>query len=315
MKKHFFFFIIFLSLLSLASCSWDSKNTDAILQSAENVVEQYPDSALRLLNTVLFPEDLNKNLFNKYNLLVLEAKDKNDKDITSDTVILAVRDYYVRKKDYPNAALAAFYCGRVWHEQNNVEKASEAYMEAEQLADKTDNYNLKGLIQANLGILHREHFSYEKAIELLKNAVEMYDKAKNYRNEISALRTIGDCFLLSEKTDSAFYYYNESLNQAVLYNIPELQSDIKQSIGITYREQGFYGQAKKLFNEAITLPCDSVEQARILLNIAQVYAFEDNTDSVNFYLNKALVLQINDPWLMRFSYLLKSKMAEKKNRY
>jgi len=306
--------VIPLLLLAFYSCSRQKGVKDIIVQ-AENIVEQQPDSALRLLNTVLFPEDLDKSRFNKYNLLLLEAKDKSYKDITSDTLIFAIKDYYFHKKDYPNAALAAFYCGRVRHGQNNMEEAIAAYMEAEKLADKTGNYNLKGLIQSNLGILHREHSSYEKAVELLKKAVGLYEKAKNHVNEINTLRIIGDCFGLSKKLDSAFYYYNASLNVAVLYNIMKQQSGIKENIGVTYMKEKNYEQAKKFLKEALAFPEDSVEQARILLNIAQVYVLENNIDSVDFYLDKTLVLHTSDPWIVRSSYLLKSKVAEKNSRY
>ena len=317
MKKSRIFFnylTITILLLAFYSCSRQKEVKD-IIDRAENIVEQQPDSALRLLNAVFFPEDLHNPWFNKYNLLLLQAKDKSDKNITSDTVIFTVKEYYVQKKDYSNAALAAFYCGRLWHECDNLDKAVEAYTEAEKWADKTGNYNLKGLIQGNLGILHREHSSYEKAIELNKNAVVMYDKTKNYKNQINALGLIGDCFVLCDKIDSALYYYNESLKMADLCNLPELQSNIKQSIGIAYREQGVYEQAKIFFNDALAFPNDSVERARILLNIAKVYVLEDNSDSINFYFDKALALQINSPWLMRSTYFLRSKIEENNNRY
>jgi len=304
--------LIFALALTCFSCSQQPDAKDMLVQ-AESMVEQQPDSALRLLQSILFPENLDDSRFNKYNLLLLEAKDKDYKDITSDTIIFAVKDYYLQKKDYPDAAMAAYYCGRLWHERNNMSEAVRAYMEAETLAEKTDNDNLKGLIQANLGILHRKHSSYDKAIEFTKNAVVWYDKAKNYKNEISVLRLIGDCFLLTKQNDSAFYYYDKSLNLANLCNIPNLQSAVKQNMGVAYKEQGLYAKAKNLFSEALVLPNDSVEKARILLNIAQVYELENNSDSVNFYIDKAMLLHISNPGLMRSSYLLKSKIAEKNN--
>jgi tetratricopeptide (TPR) repeat protein/DNA-binding CsgD family transcriptional regulator len=230
-------------LVIIYACS-KQKGVDDMITQAYNIVEQQPDSALQLLNSILFPENLNKSRLNKYYLLLVEAKDKCYKDITSDTVIFAIKDYYVQKKDFPNAALAAFYCGRVWHGQNNMEKAVEAYMEAEELVDKIQSSQL-----------------------------------------------------------------------ATSCGMPELQSDIKESMGVTYQEQGLYEQAKKLFNEALALSGDSLKQARTLLNIAQVYVFEDNADSVYSYLNKASVLHINNHILMRTSYLLKSEMAEKNKQY
>ena len=317
MDKSFYSFryvVILILLFTGYSCSRQERTQDILVQ-AENIIEQQPDSALRLLNSILFPENLDKSKFNKYNLLQIEAKDKDYKDITSDTIIFATKNYYVQKKDYSNAAVAAYYCGRLWHERNNVSEAVKAYMEAENLAEKIDNDNLKGLIHSNLGILHRYHSSYEKAIELFKNAVELYDKAKNYKNEINSLIMIGDCFLFSKKIDSAYYYYNESLNLAVLHNMFKQQSDVKNSLGVMYREQGNYEQSKILFHEAFAIQNDSVEQARILLNIAKVYALENNVDSVNFYLDKAIALNISNLWLIRTSYLLKSEISEKNNRY
>lgn len=311
---HFYRYLLLLLFL-LCFCSKQKQQDESALNKAESIIEQYPDSSLHLLNTVLFPEDLNRSMFNKYNLLLLQARDKNDRNITSDTVIFSVKDYYVRGKDFANAALAAFYCGRVRHEQKDMDRAVAAYQEAEKLADKTSNYNLKGLILGNSGILHSEYFSYEKAIELNRSAVEMYDKAKNYRNKTSALTLIGDCFALNGKIDSSCYYYNESLKLADSCQFIDLQIDIKNSMAVACREQGFYGEAKKLFCEALAFQNDSTEQARILLNIAQTYVYEDNTDSLDFYLNRALALQTDDPGLMRIAYRLKSKVAEKHNNY
>ena len=314
--RHRFQIYLLINILLLISCTCtQQQGANNILIQAENIVEQQPDSALRLLNTVLFPENWNKSRFNKYNLLLLQAKDKSYKDITSDTIIFAVKDYYLQKKDNPHAAMAAYYCGRLWHERNNMNEAVKAYMEAEKLADKTDNDNLKGLIQSNLGILHREHSSYPKAIELLKNAVQLYSKAKNYKNEINSLRLIGDCFGINEKIDSSFYYYNESLKLAVLHNMPKQQSDVKNDMGATYLSQENYEQAKNLFQESLALADDSVSKARILLNIAQVYGYENKADSVNFYIDKAMALNNSNPWLIQISYRLKSEIAEKNNRY
>ncbi|GHT79251.1 hypothetical protein AGMMS50262_22750 [Bacteroidia bacterium] len=248
-------------------------------------------------------------------MLWIQAKDKNFNDIVSDTIIFTVKDYYVQKKDYRNAAIATFYCGRVLHEQKNADKTAKAYLEAMEWADQTNDNNLKGLINSNLGILYREHLSYDKAIVISKNAVMMYDKAKNHKNKISTLALIGDCFLLDKKIDSAFYYYHEGLKLADAKEISHLQSNIRQSMGIAYKQKGNYELAKKLFSESLLFLTDSVEQARILLNIAQIYVLEDNVDSVKFYLDKAMLSQINNPWLMRSSCLLMSKMEEKDKHY
>ncbi|MDR3340441.1 MAG: tetratricopeptide repeat protein [Candidatus Symbiothrix sp.] len=280
------------------------------------MLEQQPDSALHLLQFILFPEELNKKQSNKYNLFLTQVRDKCDKDITADTVIFAVKDYYVQRKDYPNAALAAFYCGRVLHEQKNADKATTAYLEAADLAGKTDNYNLKGLIQGNLGILYCEHsLDRKKAIAMSKNAVEMYDKAQNHKNKINALSTIGNCFLIENEIDSAFYYYNLSLIFADSFKIVDIQSKVRQNIGVAYREKGDYKKSKELFREALSLSIDSVEQARILINIAKVYIHEIKKDSAKIYLNQALLIHVEDPKLIRSLYYLLFTIEEKEQHH
>jgi tetratricopeptide (TPR) repeat protein len=298
------------------SCSKQAGDIQEVFTKVENMLEQQPDSALRLLHSIFFSEELNKKSFNKYNLLLIQAKDKCNKDITADTVIFAVKDYYVQQENYPNAALAAFYCGRVLHEQKNAEKAATTYLEAKKLAEYTDNHNLKGLIYGNLGILYQEYFlNKEQAMAMSKNAVEMYDKALNYKNKISALCTIGNCFLIENKMDSAFYYYNQSLSLADSVKITDMQSVVRQSIGVAYCQKGDYEKSKEFFNEAFSFSSDTVEYAKIYFSLAKVFICENQIDLAKFYLKQFLNWQIQNPWLIGSYYCLLSEIEEKENHY
>ena len=90
------------------SCSSSSgRKIDKTMVVVERLVEQHPDSALNLLDSLVYPINLNKRQYNRYMILELQAKDKSYKDITSDTAIWGVKNYYLQKKDYPNAAMAA----------------------------------------------------------------------------------------------------------------------------------------------------------------------------------------------------------------
>jgi tetratricopeptide (TPR) repeat protein len=304
-----------LFLTFIISCSKQTRAEDRIVDRTESIVEQQPDSALTMLNSILFPEDLSKNMFNKYNLLLVRAKDKCYKDIIGDTIIFAVKDYFVRQKDDRNAAYAAFYCARVLHEQKNEVKAFTAYETAIDMANKIQDYNLMGLANGNLGILYREHSLNEMAITAAKKAVEIFRKTENHQNEISVLSQIADCFLLENKTDSAFCYNDESIKLADYYKLKDLQSSVRQNEGVAYRKKGDNNQAKRLFREALTFGPDSASQARILMNIAKVYLSENRMDSVKYYLDRALAISFNEPVLLRTSYLLLSQTEEKDGDY
>jgi DNA-binding CsgD family transcriptional regulator len=93
----------------------------------------------------LFPEDLRTSQYHQYVLLLLQAKDKSYRDISADTLIFATKKYYVKKNDFENAALSAFYCGRVLQEQKKNEKALRFYLNAAllEIQAKYDFANLK----------------------------------------------------------------------------------------------------------------------------------------------------------------------------
>ena len=82
------FSLIFLSLFFLVvSCQKQSVRIKPILQKAETLLEQHPDSALVLLEEILYPQSLKKSLYYQYYLLHLQAKYKNYKHITTDTLV------------------------------------------------------------------------------------------------------------------------------------------------------------------------------------------------------------------------------------
>jgi tetratricopeptide (TPR) repeat protein len=306
---------LLLSLLFF-SCNRETGEGRYFLGMAEKAMTNSPDSALQALNSILSPEDLNKDLFNKYNLLLIQAKDKCYQDITGDSVIFSIKEYYTDKRDPQNAALAAFYCARVLHEQKKeIGRTFKAYSTAIELATKTRDYNLMGLAQGNLGILYREHSLYEEAIAMNRKAAEMYEKAGNYKNKTHALSLMGNCFLLNNRVDSAFRYYNECIKFSDQYGITELQSSVRQSKGVAYRKAGDYRSAKEWLNDALTFLPDSIEQARIFMSIAKVYLAENKTDSAKYYLNQALDMSLHEPKLVRTSFSILSQTEENEGHY
>lgn len=149
MKKviHTLIYLSFLLQLLGVSCKKQHVEVEPILQKVETFVEQNPDSALVLLHEITDAQKLKKELYYQYFLLEIQAKYKSYKDITADTLIFSIRDYYNNKNDKEKAGLATFYCGRVFQEQKNYKKALQQFLDAEQYLEQSDNLNLKGLCQ------------------------------------------------------------------------------------------------------------------------------------------------------------------------
>ena len=283
------FILAFLSfLVAITSCQQRFGNVEPMLQSAETLVEQHPDSVLIMLEKIQNPESLKKSLFYRYSLLQIQAKDKSYKDITTDTLIFDIQKYYNNEGDIEQAALASFYCGRVRQEQGKQEEALEIYLDAGKYLNQSHNDNLKGLSQSAIGNIYYKQLLKDKALMHYKLAKNYFYKAENYNNEISASNMIGNCFVIQEKTDSAFTYYNDALALADSVKINQLQAVARQGLGVAFRELGNYERAIYFFKQAMLFSLDSLNNAKLAANLARIYELQNKNDSAIYYLQKAL---------------------------
>ena len=115
------------ALLSCGSVS--NRENSRLMQEAQRLIQQKPDSALALLQAVDVPS-LSNSENAEYTLLLVQAKDKAGQDITADTAVFAARDFFVAAENDEKAAFASFYAGRGLQEQGNTGDALKAYLEA-----------------------------------------------------------------------------------------------------------------------------------------------------------------------------------------
>ncbi|MGE4585784.1 MAG: hypothetical protein AB7D05_00395 [Mangrovibacterium sp.] len=276
------YLILICALLLGISCARQSRKAGRILKEAETIVEQHPDSALFLLDPVRHPQNLGEKQRCHYLLLQVQAKDKSCREITSDTLIFNVKDYYIKNRDLRRAALSAYYCGRVLYEQKRYEKALQAYLDAENLSkQKNNDNNLKGLIRSSIGDVYYKQLLEDEAVSRYKQANRYFHQAENHRNEIITFNLTGNCFLMQEERDSAFIYYLKGLALADQY-----------------------------------FPVDSPEQARLYCNLANVFKEEGQNDSARYYIEQSLARlpEGKDSYLTANIYKIWSKIdAEDEN--
>ena len=155
--------------------------TDA-LHRAETLMNEYPDSALAVLNT-LSPDAMGKESTRAlYALLYTQAQDKNYIDVTNDSLITLATDYYRQTDDVRRKFLSFYYRGRVLVNAGNYLDATTCYMEAEQLADEVGDDYLSGLLYAEMGRIYRLYYDYPKSLEAYQKAADCYERAGKIRH-------------------------------------------------------------------------------------------------------------------------------------
>jgi len=317
MKPKIIYLFLSSTLLLNISCKRPHQAVEQVLREAEILVEQYPDSALKLLYSILYVPDLGKSQYYRYHLLLVQAKDKSYQDITSDTLIFEVKEYYSRKKNWEKVALATYYCGRVLQDQKKYEQAMATYLEAEGYSRQSNYVNLQALIQSGVGMVCYEQFLLEEAIIRFKGARKYFRLAGNDKNEIVTFNLIGNCLLIDGERDSALVYYRKGIELADQGGIMGEQVGLRIGIGVAYREIKDYSQSKAFFKEALTFPVDSLEKARLYYNLALVSEQEDDGDSSRYYIAKSLrnLPKKEDNFLMANIYQIWSTIEEKDGHY
>lgn len=300
----------------MLSCSGDFRKSEKILKRAENIVELHPDSALSSLETIGNPYLLTKEQHAKYVLRLVQAKDKCDKDISSDTLIFHARDYFKIKNSLNELAFAEFYCGRVFQTKGNRNEAMKAYLKAGSVAKELNDKGLIGLSEFYCGLLNYDQHLFDEAIVNLKEATLNFSKAEGKnKNQVIPYNYIGNSFLLKQLPDSAFFYYNKGLLVARQYNDSANELRIVQNMGVAYLKLGNTRQAKESLRMALSLSSGESRKAKAYLNLADVYYREGSKDSAVFYLNHSLRLADNNASLLANIYRLFSKIEATAGNY
>ena len=289
--------LVVLCGLFVSCTKWGNGENSRLTQKAKQLLEPMPDSALILLeavNTAAFNDVENAEYF----LLLIQAKDKAGKDISSDTAIFTVRDYFVAEKNDEKAALSSYYVGRVLEEQGNAHAAMQAYLEAAGQAHPLKNQDrLKGLIESHTGDLYYERIETTEAIVHYRKATEHFSMARDSVNEMYNWNAIGCSYLVNESFDSALYYFNKVTEMPEYHNNQKMQKTIMRNIGIISHYENNHQKARDLFLQALRRNTDEQLEVYLFICLSQAYHGLLLLDSATFYIERAMELceQMPDP--------------------
>lgn len=304
-------------LFTTLSCGLNPKNTTPLFTQVNELLEVAPDSAYALLEQIPSPESLPASEYNEYLLLQIQARHKASKDISSDTLIFQVKDFYLQKKDMEKAATAAFYSGRVQQARKKYTEAMKAYIEAESLAPQSIDENLKGLIQFGMGNLYYEQELQKEAIPYFKKAYAYCQSAGKHKSEASIYTIIGDCFAEIHQKDSAFYYYDQALTIAGLHNDSIRMAVTRQNMGVAYSRLFEYGKAIESYRHSITINNNKKRFAKYYYTLANTYDKLNQKDSTQYYVDMCVqaLQEYPDNAIQASTYRLLSNLEEKNGNY
>ena len=245
-------FYMLLFTFSLYGCNVEmSQKVNETLYQAENCMEEFPDSALSLLQHISHPEDLKGKAQADYALLYSQACDKNQISITNDSLIrIAVRYYEDKDEDF-NAAKSYFYQGCVYRNANQDAMAIEAYLKALDKMPKGKPHKLWMQIYFNLGERYRYQNLYGGSMEMFQKCLGASKELKDSSLLFFPYRGIANAYLFTEKSDSALIYYQKALAISQYIHNDFWESAILDDISNTYLYKGDTLKAEQFIRASI----------------------------------------------------------------
>ena len=285
MKRTHHLYYLLLTLLLLAGCN-DPKHVTDTLTRAEALMNERPDSAWAVLNT-LSPDEMGQNRTRAlYALLHTQAQDKTYRDETNDSLISIAVDYYRHTDDARRKFLSYYYKGRVHFNAKDYQNATLCYMEAEQLADEVGDDYLVGLLYAELGRIYDIYYDYPKSLEAHQKAAECYERAGKIRHRNYMWYNQSNVYRNLNRYDESERLLRVALNSAQKEGDNTLVKSCMGSLVMLYIEEKQMEKAQELYVTLESVAGTNYGSASFMGKIAQMYLSKKHFNQARQCLDK-----------------------------
>ncbi|MEE0235347.1 MAG: hypothetical protein UD961_04205 [Bacteroidales bacterium] len=280
MRKLITILIITLAAISCGKIK-DAHNT---LNDIETFINERPDSALTILNS--FDTSLldHKSIWAHHSLLHAQAKDKCYIDETNDSLMTQVVNYYEGKRDKEKLFKAYYYLGRIQYNAGDYATSMLSYTKAEQLIDEIDDDFIKGLLYAQLGMLHQKYYDYPRSLDAFNTAAKHYELARKTAHKYFAKLNIGQVYQELKDYTAAEVLLSEVMSWSYENDFIQLCQEALEFLITLYDETDQEAKISSLTNSVYADYCGSS------LQVIQIRAYElskqNNASSIDM-LNEA----------------------------
>lgn len=257
------------------------------LQLADSLMSNHSDSSLIILEKLSIEKMPNKSAKAMYALLLTEALDKNLKSHRNDSLILIAVDYYKNNSNKNIKTKVYYYLGRVYQDNKEYVKATEAYLSALKTASPNQIPILQ--IYNNLASCYENQEFYLQAIKTYNESYVTAEKMKDKYGILHATRGLGNIYAIQDEEEKALFHYQKALSIAQSIKDSVWVNAIFCDIAKVYDDQGLYIEAKKQIDLAL-------KYAPYNINLSPTYFWKgiilyhlEKPDSAIHYLSRATV--------------------------
>ena len=215
----------------------------------------------------------------------VRAKYKAYEDISNDDQIFEAYDFFVKQKDYENAAPAALYSGCVRQAKKEYESAMNCYKEADKYGRLVGDSVSAAFAQYYIGDLLNNSGNEAEAIANYKASAELWGDSLS--RKAKCLNAVAMMHIVTDAYDSAFVYLAQALQFAQTANDNVTEASVWNNYSVAYQLLDENDAALDCLRKTLPLT-DKKRRPIALLNLAKVYLALDERDSLEYYKTQLL---------------------------
>lgn len=271
-------------------CTEQPKELLPELSYAESLMQRCPNRALAVLDSMEVPSPSDKFQYATWCLLITQARDKNYVKHTSDSLINIALTYFEKQDNPVRKATALYYEGRVNHDLNNAEEATDYYLRARDAAKNTTDYRLLCLINIHLGTLYAYRGLADLALKAYENAYDYSIQLKDSTLISNSYSCLGRVSTLNNDWTKGLDYYKKAIGIAEQAGSLKALTLAYGEIVTVYRSLSMLDSCMYYLDKSkkIEEKHDISALPQTYLGIGETYYCMGQSDSAYFYLEKAL---------------------------
>lgn len=286
--------LITLTLPCLLSMACQSRIRVAnSLEQAQALMEQRPDSALALLETLPAESLPGRMLKARHALLLSQALDKNFIDLVNDSVISPAVSFYARHGSARERAYTYYYLGCIRYNDRQLDEAVKAMVRAERHALETGDEYLLARIYSCLGRMHQDQYSFEEAMTMFDNAERCFRDGGDLFNTGKVAMNRAMVLSLMELSEEAIDEYHRAQTLFEEAGDSSMRVAITRSVvnELEKDERVPADSLKRLLRSAYAATTAGIVPEADYPMWVALYSRENNLDSARYYAERALVRQ------------------------
>lgn len=184
-------------------CSSSEKEISQILKSTELLIEENPDSALNLLESLKFKNNWKSQYKAQYNLLRTQAHVKLNYENVDTSKINSSFEYYRQSNDNIHYMKAAFYKAYLKSEYGEYPESMRLALLCFDMAEEMHDYYWMAKSTELIGDLYSDSFNAEEELSSRIKSTDYYLKAGKIRNHRFGLVDLAKAYIDNGEFDSA----------------------------------------------------------------------------------------------------------------